>query len=337
MNSDTKDNLKESGVISRQALGWLRDMKLPADPICYHVAFELFSSPNPELKQRVSQLSENVQERYEGVQQIYQDFIHSKLESNLTQFSKKIDNLASRTIFDMNDTQDSLKAYSGTLEEIQPLITRTSGDTKINVISLLIDETEKIHLKAQTLEEKLLIATEEIKSLQDEHLEFKDKANRDPLTKILNRSGLEQAFELINSEESNYPIAVIIADIDHFKAFNDEHGHLFGDNVLKLVASTLNKFVKRNDILARFGGEEFLLLLPQTSRANGVKVAESLRKKIQSLAIKKKNSDEFLGQITLSLGVSELEFEQQLTEGIDLADQALYQSKHSGRNCVNSK
>ncbi len=237
----------------------------------------------------------------------------------------------------MSDTQSSLRSYSGTLEEIQPLINKTSGDTKINVISLLIAETEKVHQKASTLEDKLKIATQEIKSLQDEHLEFKDKANRDPLTKTLNRSGLEQAYDAISQDDSNFPIAVILADIDHFKAFNDEHGHLFGDNVLKLVAATLSKFVKRNDILARFGGEEFLLLLPQTHKSNGAKVADSLRKKIQSLAIKKKNSDEYLSQITISLGVSEIGFEHPLTEGIDLADKALYQSKNSGRNCVNIK
>ena len=79
---------------------------------------------------------------------------------------------------------------------------------------------------------------------------------------------------------------------------------LIGDNVLKLVAKTLQKYVKRNDVVARFGGEEFLLLLPYTNKSNAAIVAESLRKKIEALQVKKKNSEQYLGQITISIGVS---------------------------------
>ncbi|MCW8880567.1 MAG: GGDEF domain-containing protein [Kangiellaceae bacterium] len=336
MSLTIKDNIKESGHISRQALSWLRDLGVPADPICYHVAYSLFGSANPDLKQRVEQLEGTSDEVYEGLQQIYQDFISSQLELNLRQFSRKIDNLANQTLYEVTDTQDHLKAYSGTLEEIQPLLSTTSGDTKINVISLLISETEKVHKKAEILEKKLNKATLEIKALQNEHLEFKDKANRDSLTQVLNRAGLENAFEEIAEESVNYPMAIMLADIDHFKKFNDEHGHLIGDNVLKLVAKTLKKYVKRNDIVARFGGEEFLLLLPNTNKSNAAIVADSLRKKIQALQVKKKNSDQYLGQITISIGVSDFAAGESLTEAIDKADKALYRSKNSGRNCVNT-
>ena len=226
MSFTIKDNIKESGHISRQALSWLRDLGIPADPICYHVAYSLFGSTHPELKQRVEQLEGSPEEVYEGLQQIYQDFIASQLELNLRHFSRKIDNLASQTLYEVSDTQDHLKAYSGTLEEIQPLLSTTSGDTKINVISLLISETEKVHKKAEILEDKLNKATQEIKALQSEHLEFKDKANRDSLTQVYNRAGLENAFEELSEESANYPMAVMLADIDHFKNFNDEHGHL---------------------------------------------------------------------------------------------------------------
>ncbi|TQV86568.1 GGDEF domain-containing protein [Aliikangiella coralliicola] len=335
MSEQIQETIKESGHISRQAMAWLRDLQLPADPVCYHVAYELFHRPNPEMKQRVAQLHGTPDEMYEGFQQIYQDFITSKQENNLRQFSRKIDNLANRTLFNVSDTQIHLKAYSGTLEEIQPLLEATSGDAKINVISLLINETEKVHRHAESLEDKLKLATEEIKALQEEHLQFKDKVNRDPLTQVLNRSGLQEAFENLADEDNCYPMAVLLADIDHFKAFNDEHGHLIGDNVLKLVSATLKKYIKRSDILARFGGEEFLLLLPHTEKENGAVVAESLRKRIEKLTVKKKGSDEYLRRITISIGVSDIQQEQSLTDGIDRADKALYRSKNNGRNCVN--
>ena len=334
MSDPRKLNIRESGTVSRQALTWLRDRKLPADPICYHVAYELFQSPNPDLKQRVNFLGDNLDEQMGSIQQIYHDFVVSKLENNLNQFSKKIDYIASQTLVSVSTTQSHLKTYSGTLEEIQPLLSASSGDAKLNVITLLIDETEKTHQYAEILEEKLKTASKEIKDLQQEHMAFRDRANRDPLTQILNRSGLQHAYESINEEELNYPMVVMLADIDHFKSFNDDHGHLVGDSVLKVVASTLKSQIKHSDILARFGGEEFIILLPKTSIENGMTVAEMLRSQIESLTIKKRNSHQNLKRITISIGVSHLYHEQRLNDAIERADKALYRAKHKGRNCI---
>jgi len=334
--SDNTDNIKETGHISRQAMAWLRDHKLPPAPISYDVAFELFHNPNPELKLRVEQLEGTTDELIEGIQQIYKDFVITNKESELKQLTLKIDNLANNTLYSVSDTQDHLKAYSITLEEIEPTIEATSGDAIMNVISVLLKETKTIHKHAESLENKLKQATSEIRLLQSEHLAFKDKASHDPLTRVLNRTGLTEAFEKISEEKNAFPMSLIMADIDHFKSFNDDHGHLIGDKVLKLVASTLKKNIKRSDIVTRFGGEEFLLLLPSTDLESGVTVAESLRQRIKKLAIKKRNSDEYLRRITISIGVCEIHKQQQLTDGIERADRALYRSKNEGRNKVSS-
>lgn len=334
MSQKLKDTIKESGSISRQAMTWLRDKKLPADPLCYHVAYELFHSPDRDLKQRVKQLNGTAGEILESVHQIYEDFIHSKLENNLEQFSRKIDSIANQTIDSVSDTKSHLKSFSGALEEAQPILAKTSGDAHINVISLLISETKNIHQYAGKLEEKLQHAVEEIHELQSEHMAFRDRANRDPLTQILNRSGLQDAYDDIAEQAESYPMAILIADIDHFKAFNDNHGHLIGDSVLKVVASTLKTNLKRRDILARFGGEEFLILLPNTSKIDGQTVADTLRGQIENLAIRKKNSNEIIGRICLSIGISELSIADNLNDAIDKADKALYRAKQEGRNCV---
>ena len=334
MSKEVKNNLKESGNISRQALSWLRDRKLPAAPVCYHVAYEYCQSLDPELKQRLERLGENHTEQMANMQQIYHDFVVSKLENNLNQFSQKIDNIANQTLISVSTTQSHLKSFSTTLEEIQPLISSTSGDAKINVITLLIDETEKTHQYAELLEEKLQEAAQEIKELQQEHMAFRDRANRDALTQVLNRSGLKHAYDAIAGLETTYPAVLMLADIDHFKSFNDEHGHLVGDSVLKVVASTLQSQIKHSDILARFGGEEFLILLPHTKLENGLIVAESLRKQIESLSIKKRNSTENLRRITLSIGVSSLFQDQSFNDAVEKADQALYRAKRKGRNCI---
>lgn len=334
MSETVKNNLKESGSISRKALSWLRDHKLPTEPICYHVAYELFQSHDPDLKQRLECLGDTHAEQLANIQQIYHDFVVARLEHNLNQFSQKIDNIANQTVVSVSTTQTHLKSFSATLEEIQPLISSTSGDAKINVITLLIDETEKTHQYAEVLEEKLQAAVEEIRDLQQEHMAFRDRANRDALTQVLNRSGLKHAFESIAGSETTYPAVLMLADIDHFKSFNDEHGHLVGDSVLKVVATTLQNQIKHSDILARFGGEEFLILLPNTKLENGLIVAESLRKQIESLTIKKRNSTENLRRITLSIGISSLLENQTFNDAVEKADQALYRAKQRGRNCI---
>lgn len=337
MSDKLKEAIKESGSISRQAMTWLRDKKLPADPLCYHVAYQLFHLPEPDLKQRVEQLRGKPEEVFQSVHQIYHDFIHSKLENNLKQFSRKIDSIANQTIDSVADTKGHLESFSVTLQQIQPLLEKNSGDAHINVISLLINETQNTHEYANILEQKLHRAVEELRELQSDHMEFRDRANRDPLTQILNRSGLEDAYDNIAVLEDSYPMAVLIADIDHFKAFNDNHGHLIGDSVLKAVATTLRTNLKRRDILARFGGEEFLMLLPNTSKRDGQLVAENLRGKIETLAIRKKNNNENVGTISLSFGVSELTQNDSLNEAIEKADRALYCAKQDGRNCVRAE
>ena len=256
-----KDNVKESGHISRQAMTWLRDRQLPSDPICYYIAYELFHGSDPEMKLRINQLNGTSEEIQNNIQQIFNDFILSQKETALKQFTAKISKLASTTLLSVTDTQSHLKAYSLSLEEMQPVIESNSGDATIDVISLLINETRKIHQHANKLEKKLKQATKEINELQKEHLAFKDKALQDPLTQVLNRAGLTQAFEELASDPNNYPMSFLMADIDHFKSFNDEYGHLIGDKVIKLVSATLKKNIKRSDIVSRFGGEEFLLIL----------------------------------------------------------------------------
>lgn len=159
--------------------------------------------------------------------------------------------------------------------------------------------------------------------------ELKHQAGRDPLTGCYNRRVL---FKLMDIEfESLKPFAdycIIMVDIDHFKAVNDTHGHIAGDAVLCEVASILQSCVRESDIVARFGGEEFCIVLPKTSKEQGMFIAETMRQKIE---VGKVNDI----TVSCSFGVTSAKFNAQLsTELIEQADTALYQSKANGRNRV---
>jgi diguanylate cyclase (GGDEF)-like protein len=165
--------------------------------------------------------------------------------------------------------------------------------------------------------------------------ELTEQARIDPLTNIFNRRALEERAnaEMIVALRSHRPLSIILTDIDHFKSFNDTHGHQVGDRILYEFANLLKKSVRENDFVARYGGEEFIILLPETTRQQATAVAEKLRLRIQTNQYLTSKYSEL--KMTASFGVSNFQ------EGMDdwkqivkAADHALYEAKNKGRNCV---
>ena len=123
-------------------------------------------------------------------------------------------------------------------------------------------------------------------------------------------------------------------DIDYFKSFNDNYGHLTGDQVLRLVAMSLKQNIKGQDITARYGGEEFAVVLPNTVLRQALTVADHIRRAVMSKELKKKSTGEILGRVTISAGVSMLSASDDADTLIERADACLYAAKRSGRNRV---
>jgi diguanylate cyclase (GGDEF)-like protein len=161
-------------------------------------------------------------------------------------------------------------------------------------------------------------------------LEHRSSSVIDPLTGMLNRNALQTRIaELVQQAAIlREPVALVVGDLDHFKAINDGHGHAAGDAVLKDVAYRMRKALRAYDLAYRLGGEEFLIVLPGSDGATAATVAESLRRAI--------SGDPVAGlMVTISFGVSaskpgEFEYDDVFTQ----ADLALYRSKQDGRNRV---
>ena len=167
---------------------------------------------------------------------------------------------------------------------------------------------------------------------QNEELEY--LATRDPLTGSLNRrsffSGFETIFEQANLNKNE--LACFMTDIDHFKAVNDNHGHSVGDEVIKYLANILAEHARPNDLVARFGGEEFCVVMPETSADAAMKIAEQVRE-----AIEKGENANFIDKckITASFGVATIRSgSKRPNDLVEQADKALYHSKENGRNRV---
>ncbi|HEY8880860.1 MAG TPA: GGDEF domain-containing protein [Roseateles sp.] len=155
-------------------------------------------------------------------------------------------------------------------------------------------------------------------------------ALRDPLTRVANRDGMHRALELLMQVqgEMSFPLSIVFVDADHFKRVNDEHGHDVGDQVLVLLARTLRANLPRDDLLARWGGEEFVIAMPQTPAEEAVAVAERLRQVMT-------RTEWPAGlQVTASWGVAQATSPAEVETALREADQAMYRAKRDGRDRV---
>lgn len=158
----------------------------------------------------------------------------------------------------------------------------------------------------------------------------------DSLTHLYNRRHFQQHFERVlqQAKERNIPISVAMCDIDNFKFYNDKNGHLAGDRVLKDIAKIIHQSIKGSDIAARFGGEEFVIVFPETDKETAYRICNTIRKRIEEI---KFPGEEFQPEkdLTISFGISEFPANgNSCEELIKKADIALYEAKRQGRNRV---
>jgi diguanylate cyclase (GGDEF)-like protein/PAS domain S-box-containing protein len=166
---------------------------------------------------------------------------------------------------------------------------------------------------------------------------LKELAATDALTGVPNRRSFDIALdrECRRAKRARKSVAVIVADVDHFKRYNDRYGHQAGDECLRRVARAMSEVVQRpGDLLARYGGEEFAVILPETDKCGATRVAENIRRAVEAQAIPHTGSAN--GLVTISVGMSWMWMDRDNMGPALLreADQALYRAKGSGRNCV---
>lgn len=190
---------------------------------------------------------------------------------------------------------------------------------------------EEVAQRLQSLTRKVADMEREAQGFREHLEEQRQKALIDPLTGLPNRAGWAERLELEMARWKRYggELALAVLDIDHFKRINDSYGHLAGDKVLKIIAGELAKRLRKTDFIARFGGEEFVLLLPSTPLEGGQQLLQTLLDGIEQCPF------HFRGErvsITLSAGLTVFASEESSEQAFERADQALYRAKSAGRN-----
>ena len=213
---------------------------------------------------------------------------------------------------------------------IEPIMLQS----KVKVFLELYNQKKMIEEQARLLEMKV----KELSELQEANFKLESLSTLDGLTGIPNRRSFDDYIEMSikSCTRLNKPISLIMADIDFFKGYNDNYGHLKGDDCLINVAKSISLSVKRPlDFVTRYGGEEFAVILPETDEEGAKIIAEIIRKNVEELEIAHKSSD-VSAYVTLSLGITTKSSSIQYSKNelIEHADKALYNSKSNGRNQV---
>lgn len=336
---DFSDDLGQATQFSSSAMRLMAQHQIPAIPQNFTVWYTYASDRNSDLTKALNVLIDNAQEFTDAQNaEIFDKFFgHLNEGAAIQDTGSQMSRLVGRVMALVDTATDDAELFGNALRENAGMLDADSEPAAIRqVVTALAAETEKMLSQNNELQNRLSNSSAEIKTLK-EHLEDVQKeASTDGLTGIANRKKMDATLrhEAMQAMESGAPLCLILSDIDHFKRFNDSHGHQTGDHVLRFVGAMLTNLVKGKDTPARYGGEEFAVILPDTELNAAVEIAEIIRVTIAAKQLRKKQSGEVIGSITLSLGVAQFRPGEPLSNLIKRADDSLYHAKHLGRDQV---
>jgi len=330
---------ERSMAFAEVALGQIRSLHQTAVPRNYEIWYVYATGYNSALNKIINEtLSRNGKLSESELEQIYETYLSQ------VRTTERIDQVGSRVIHEIDDVMslitDALgmtSTFGDSLEgATQSLSNAKDRDQVKSVVEALVASTREMQNTNKTLELRLTASKQEIGNLQQSLEAIRVESLTDPLTSLGNRKFFDRAIDdaVAHAVETGEPLSLLMLDIDHFKAFNDNYGHLTGDQVLRLVAMSLKQTVKGQDITARYGGEEFAVVLPNTALRQALTVADNIRRAVMAKQLKKKSTGEILGRVTISAGVSMLQAGDDTDSFIERADSCLYAAKRNGRNRV---
>ncbi len=332
---DVTESLEETASIVRLVLPLMTKNGIPITPNNYTTWYYYVSGKNKELQEVIdSIISEKKPFSEKTNEMLYQRFFVSKYENTLNEIRENIQETLLVIVGELADVSGQTKKYESTaLKSVDKLSENMSVRDIKAVLNEVIVATREVRTSGEITQQRLKDTTETMKVLQEEFKQAKTELLIDFLTGILNRKGFDETLARTVRETSDL-LCLLIIDIDHFKKFNDVHGHIVGDEVLRFVAKNIQKLIRGNDYAARFGGEEFTVILPKTPLLGAATVAENIRTSFAKLKLERKGKAEQLGTITVSIGAAQYRLGESTETLIKRADQALYFAKNAGRNRV---
>jgi diguanylate cyclase len=339
MSGPTSDEHERTLAFAKVALGQIRSLRHSVAPRNYEIWYTYATGYNQPLNEAINETLARTGTVSEANMEA---FYGAHLSSN--RMTDRLDKVGSQVVGEIEQVMAMIEAaagsastYSESLADVSAQLgTPMDREALRMIVESLVATAKDMETDNQKLEARLTASKQEINDLQRNLETVRHESLTDPLTTLSNRKffDLSLARAMQDAAAKHEPLSLMMADIDHFKAFNDNYGHLTGDQVLRLVAMALKHNVKGQDIAARYGGEEFAVVLPNTVLRSATTVADHIRRAVMTKQLMKRSTHEALGRISVSIGVATYVPGESAQSLIGRADACLYAAKRAGRNRV---
>jgi diguanylate cyclase len=325
--------------LAEETVTQIRTYNSSGDPRSFEVWYTHLSGRNSALTKAVNELVAKGAVAPEAILELHEKFLSPgrfALQAEQTGIGMlaEIDKVVEMVDVALGSTNK----YGNSLEAISADLTDNVDRNRLReLVGRLVAATRETVATNRQLETRLKETRGEIQDLRETLESIRTESLTDPLTSLSNRKHLDStlANAVSHAALTGEPLTLLMIDVDKFKDFNDTWGHLTGDQVLRLVAMSIKGAVRPTDTAARFGGEEFAIVLPQSSMKSGALVAERIRQTVMSRELVKRSTGEALGRLTVSIGIACFAKGDTPALLIERADKCLLAAKRTGRNkCV---
>jgi diguanylate cyclase len=332
---DSARTVDRSRAVTAKALEKIDQLTLRSTPQFYELWYRYFDG-DPEIMRAINTHDGALDEI--ACQKVYNRLLSSQAhDSALNKAGVQVETSIKTLDKTIETARTAANDFGGSIGKAAEKVRGAKSlDDVSQVLSGVIEDTRRMVAKNSELEGQLAAVTGQMAEVRQQLETARREATTDSVTGIANRKTFDQRIgvDIEESAATHAPLVLLMLDIDHFKKFNDTLGAQTADQVLRLVARTLLGNVKGRDTAARYGIDEFAILLPGTSLKAGIQVAEILRHAIESKDITDKNSNQKLGSITMSIGVAKYRESEDIAAFIERAEGALGEAKKGGRNRV---
>jgi diguanylate cyclase len=336
---------EEASQLASAAMERMTEYGIPPNPDNFMVWYMYVSQVDPDICHRIDCViaqgqvftKEECNSLYLCCMAFKSNEIDDMRDEALISASADIEQSVAQVMSLLEEAGADAERYSETLASADGELASANAVGNVrNIVSNLVEETKRVAEQNRKVNQRLEQSNREITDLNARISDVRKEAMSDGLTGLQNRRSfdnlLQDALEEAAAEAA--PLSLLMLDIDHFKKFNDTHGHPLGDQVIKLVARCLSDCTKGNDTPARYGGEEFAIVLPNTEIDGAAAVAQQICETVAAKKIRRKSTGEMLGNVTISIGAAQFGSSETPDDLIERADAALYTAKNRGRNRV---
>jgi diguanylate cyclase len=321
------------------ALGQIKALRQAATPRNFEIWYAYATGYHPSLNQKINEtLKASGILGEDNLESIYSTYLSpARLGERIDEVGNQVQGEIEQVMSMIDTAAGTASSYTESLVGMSEKIGASKDREGLRtIVESLVHTAKEMEVSNIQLEERLTASKLEILDLHT-HLEaVRNESLTDPLTQLSNRKYFDTTLEeaIAEARDKNEALSLMLADIDHFKSFNDSFGHLTGDQVLRLVAMSMKQNVKGQDTAARYGGEEFAIILPNTVLRSAITVADHIRRAVMTKELMKKSTGEHLGRVTVSIGVATLHKTDTIQSLIERTDGCLYAAKRHGRNRV---